>query len=110
MLEAIKNGHDQVASSLVKAGAALNIDNAGDFLCMTIARRDLDLLKRILANGIHPNAKNYDLRTPLHLAASEGLYTVAELLLEAGASVLSKDRYKLNNYVVFETSLKHDPF
>lgn len=110
MLEAIKNGHDKVASLLVKAGAALNIDNAGDFLCMTIARRDLDLLKRILASGINPNAKNYDFRTPLHLVASEGLYSMAELLVEAGASVLSKDRYNLNNYVVFKTRVKHDHF
>jgi ankyrin repeat protein len=110
LLEAIKNGHDQVASLLVKAGAALNIDHAGDLLFMTVARRDLDLLKRILSNGINPNAKNYDLRTPLHLAASEGLYSVAELILEAGASVLSKDRYNLNNYVVFKTRVKHDPF
>lgn len=95
MLEAIKNGQDQVASLLVKAGAELAIDDAGGFLCTTIARRDFDLLRRVLANGINPNSKNYDCRTPLHMAASEGLYSVAELLIEAGASILSKDRYDL---------------
>jgi ankyrin repeat protein len=65
-----------------------------------------------LASGINPNAKNYDLRTPLHLAASEGLYSMAELLLEAGSSVLSKDRYNFNNiyFVVFKTRVMHDPF
>ncbi|KAF5445562.1 hypothetical protein F2P56_034608 [Juglans regia] len=93
LLEAIKNGQDQVASLLVKAGAELTIDDAGGFLCTTIARRDFDLLKRVLANGINPNSKNYDRRTPLHMAASEGLHSVAELLIEAGASVLSKDRW-----------------
>ncbi|KAK9278551.1 hypothetical protein L1049_028122 [Liquidambar formosana] len=93
LLEAIKNGHDQVASLLVKAGASLTIDDAGSCLCVTVARRDLDFLKRVLANGINPNAKNYDLRTPLHIAASEGLFSMANLLLEAGASVLSKDRW-----------------
>ncbi|CAB4311842.1 unnamed protein product [Prunus armeniaca] len=91
LLEAIKHGHDQVASLLVKAGASLTIDDAGDFLCITVARRNLDLLKRLLANDINPNAKNYDQRTALHVAASEGLYPMAEFLLEAGASVLSKD-------------------
>lgn len=96
MLEAIKGGHDEVASLLVKAGASLKIDDDGGFLCKTVARKDLDLLKRVLANGINPNAKNYDHRTPLHVAASEGLYSMANLLLEAGASVLSKDRYNLN--------------
>ncbi|XP_016651101.1 PREDICTED: potassium channel SKOR-like [Prunus mume] len=93
LLEAIKHGHDQVASLLVKAGASLTIDDAGDFLCITVARRNLDLLKRLLANDINPNAKNYDQRTALHVAASEGLYPMAEFLLEAGASVLSKDRW-----------------
>lgn len=110
MLEAIKNGHDQVASLLIKAGAAPTIDDAGSFLCMIVARRDFEFLKRVLSNGINPNAKNYDCRTPLHIAASEGLYSVAELLLESGASVLSKDRYNLKNYLVFKTSMKHDPF
>ncbi|CAN6584787.1 unnamed protein product [Malus baccata var. baccata] len=93
LLEAIKNGHDEVASLLVKAGASLAVDDAGDFLCTTAARRNMELLKRLLANDINPNAKNYDQRSPLHVAASEGLYPMAEFLLEAGASVLSKDRW-----------------
>ncbi|XP_022726072.1 potassium channel SKOR-like isoform X2 [Durio zibethinus] len=93
LLEAVKHGHDQVASLLVQAGALLTMDDASGFLCMTVARRDLDLLKRALACGIDPNAKSYDYRTALHVAASEGLYLVAKILLEAGASVFSKDRW-----------------
>ncbi|XP_065850537.1 potassium channel SKOR-like isoform X1 [Euphorbia lathyris] len=93
LLEAVKNGHDEVASTLVGAGATLEIDDAGGFLCMAVARKDLDLLKRALLTGINPNAKNFDCRAPLHVAASEGLYSIASLLLEAGASVLSKDRW-----------------
>ncbi|KAJ7975285.1 putative Potassium channel SKOR [Quillaja saponaria] len=93
LFEAIKNGNEEVASLLAKAGAILTIDDAGDFLCMTVAKKDTDLLKRVLANGINPNAKNYDQRAPLHMAAAEGLHIMAELLLEAGASVLSKDRW-----------------
>ncbi|KAI9174634.1 hypothetical protein LWI28_020378 [Acer negundo] len=93
LLEAIKNGNDRVASALAKAGASLTIDDAGGFLCTTVARRELDLLKRVLANGINPNSKNYDHRTPLHVAASEGLYAMAKLLIEAGAYVFSKDRW-----------------
>ncbi|PSS21449.1 Potassium channel SKOR like, partial [Actinidia chinensis var. chinensis] len=93
LVEALKNGHDRVASVLVKEGAALKIDDAGSFLCSVVARGDYDFLKRILSNGIDPNSKNYDHRTPLHVAASEGLYLMAKLLLEAGASVFSKDRW-----------------
>ncbi|KAF2317566.1 hypothetical protein GH714_024741 [Hevea brasiliensis] len=92
-ISAVKGGHDEVGSALVRAGATLEIDDAADFLCMTVARRDLGLLKRALANGMNPNAKNFDSRTPLHIAASEGLYPMAKLLLEAGASVFSKDRW-----------------
>lgn len=92
LLEAIKNSHDQVVSLLTDAGASLTIDDPGSFLCDAVARRDTDLLIRILDKDINPNAKNYDHRTPLHIAASEGLYVIAELLLDAGASVYAKDR------------------
>ncbi|PON43402.1 Voltage dependent potassium channel [Parasponia andersonii] len=93
LLEALKNGHDRVSSLLLKEGAALKIDNAGSFMCTAISRGDSDFLKRILSNGIDPNSKDYDHRTPLHVAASEGLYLMAKLLLEAGASLFSKDRW-----------------
>ncbi|KAI4352081.1 hypothetical protein L6164_006367 [Bauhinia variegata] len=93
LLEAIKNEHEDVASLLFHAGATLTINDAGNFLCITVAKREAELLKKLLAYGINPNAKNFDQRTPLHVAASEGFFTMAELLLEAGASVLSKDRW-----------------
>ncbi|XP_050102651.1 potassium channel SKOR-like isoform X3 [Malus sylvestris] len=93
LLEAIKNRNDRVSSLLVQQGASLNIDNAGSFICTSIAGGDADLLKRLLAYGIDPNSKDYDHRTPLHVAASEGLFIMAKLLLEAGASVFSKDRW-----------------
>ncbi|KAK6913511.1 Ankyrin repeat [Dillenia turbinata] len=93
LLEAIRNGNDRVASLLVKEGASLKIDEAGSFLCAAVARGDSDFVKRVLSNGIDPNSKDYDHRAPLHVAASEGLYVMAKLLLEAGASVFSKDRW-----------------
>ncbi|XP_024187428.1 potassium channel SKOR isoform X1 [Rosa chinensis] len=93
LLEAIKNGHDRVSSLLIKEGASLKIENAGSFLCSAIAKGDSDFLKKLLSNGIDPNSKGYDQRTPLHIAASEGLYLMAKLLLEAGANVFSKDRW-----------------
>ncbi|KAH9717868.1 Potassium channel SKOR [Citrus sinensis] len=93
LLEAIKYGNDGAASLLVKEGASLNVEEAGSFLCTAVARGDSDLLKRVLSNGIDPNTRDYDLRTPLHVAASEGLYLMAKLLVEAGASVFPKDRW-----------------
>lgn len=58
-----------------------------------VVRGDLDFLKRLLAYGIDPNSKDYNHRTPLHVAISGGFYLMAKLLLGAGASVFSKDRY-----------------
>lgn len=72
------------------------MDNAGSFICTAITKGDSDFIKRLLSNGIDPNSKDYDHRTPLHVAASEGLYMMAKLLLEAGASVFSKDRLKIH--------------
>ncbi|XP_022975288.1 potassium channel SKOR-like isoform X1 [Cucurbita maxima] len=93
LLEAIQNGHEQVASLLAKAGATIVANDAGGLLCSTVARRGLGFLKGLLANGIDPNARNYDQRTPLHIAVSEGLYPFAEVLLNAGASVFATDRW-----------------
>lgn len=92
LLEAIKSGHDRVASLLSREGGVLKIDNAGSFLCTVVARGDSDFLRRLLSNGVDPNSRDYDQRTPLHLAATQGLYSMAKLLVEAGASVFSKDR------------------
>lgn len=93
LFEAIKHGYDHVASLLVESGASLDIVEAGNCLCMAVVGEDLGFLKRVITNGVNPNTKNYDLRTPLHLAASKGSYAMANLLLEAGASVFSKDRW-----------------
>ncbi|KAL7094338.1 hypothetical protein ACP275_11G097300 [Erythranthe tilingii] len=91
--EAIKSGHDRVAALLAKEGALLKINNAGTFLCTIVSRGDSDFLRRVLSNGLDPNSKDYDHRTPLHISVSQGLYLMAKLLLEAGASVFSKDRW-----------------
>lgn len=82
-----------IASLLVREGASFRIDDGGSFLCSAVARGDSDYLKRLLSYGMDANLKDYDYRTPLHVAASEGLIFMAKLLLEAGASVFTKDRW-----------------
>ncbi|XP_076887404.1 potassium channel SKOR-like [Bidens hawaiensis] len=93
LFEAIKNTHDNIASLLVKNGALLNINGPGNFLCSHVARGDKDIIRRSLLYGVDPNSKDYDFRTPLHVATSQGLYLIAKLLVEAGAGVLLKDRW-----------------
>ncbi|XP_028768743.1 potassium channel SKOR [Neltuma alba] len=93
LLEAVKNGHDRVASLLVGKGASMKIEDAGSVLCNAVARGDSDYLKRLLSYGMDPNTKDYDYRSPLHVAAAEGLFLMAKLLIEAGASVFIQDRW-----------------
>nr|DAD38815.1 TPA_asm: hypothetical protein HUJ06_013137 [Nelumbo nucifera] len=93
LLEALKSGHDSVAAILVKNGALLNLEDAGCYLCKVVIESNIDFLKRLLENGLDPNSKNYDQRTPLHVAAAEGLHLVAKILIKFGANVLAQDRW-----------------
>jgi len=93
LLEAVKAGHDNIASILKQNGATLGIEDAGSLLRKAIADGNAELLKRLLANGINPNSMDYDHRTPLHMAAAEGLHLLARILLDSGASVFSLDRW-----------------
>lgn len=89
----MKAGHDRIISLLVAQGAALNLEDAGGHLCRVVADGKTDLLRRLLKFGIDPNCRNYDRRTPLHVAAGEGLPLVAVMLVEFGADVLATDRW-----------------
>ncbi|XP_010450508.1 PREDICTED: potassium channel GORK-like [Camelina sativa] len=93
LFEAVKAGQDGVIGLLVKEGASFDIQDSGNFLCTTVSKGDSDFLKRLLLSGMNPNTEDYDHRTPLHVAASEGLYLMAKMLVEAGASISSKDRW-----------------
>ncbi|KAK9682305.1 hypothetical protein RND81_10G064300 [Saponaria officinalis] len=93
LMEAVKNGHDKVADLLRKKGATLDVKDVGTVLCTAVASGDTEFLKRLLSNGINPNSKDYDHRTPLHVAASQGLYLLAKMLVDAGANVFLKDRW-----------------
>lgn len=50
-------------------------------------------MKMLLDEGGDPNAKDYDHRSALHLAASEGHLEAVKLLLDRGAMVNPKDRW-----------------
>jgi glutaminase len=54
----------------------------------------LDEILRLEAEGVSPNIADYDGRTPLHLAASEGQIEVVKHLITKEVSLNPKDRWE----------------
>lgn len=58
------------------------------------AKGNVDVVKNLVqVEKVSPNFYNYDKRTPLHLAAAEGHFEIAQILVEAGASLVTCDRW-----------------
>lgn len=75
------------------AGTSLDIIDHTYRLLYYSSKGDTAALKRTLEEGATPDAADYDNRTALHLAASEGHSSVVELLLEYKANVNPVDRW-----------------
>lgn len=65
----------------------------GNFLSFA-SRGDRVGLNEMLIQGMSPNVQDYDNRTALHLAASEGHASIVELLLAYNADVNLRDRWQ----------------
>jgi len=62
-------------------------------LCTAAGAGDVEAVRTLLATGADPNALDYDSRSALHVACSDGQAATAALLLEAGANVAVVDRW-----------------
>ena len=88
-------GHHSVAKHLHAHGAALGYTEtqASGELCELCRAGSLETLKLMISCGAAINAADYDRRTCLHLAASEGNMRIVEYLIDSGADVNSTDRF-----------------
>lgn len=57
------------------------------------AASDVELVRRLIAEGADVNAQGPSQRTPLHYAAIAGHREVAQVLLDSGADVEARDRW-----------------
>ncbi|RHX96599.1 hypothetical protein DYB25_003089 [Aphanomyces astaci] len=62
-------------------------------LCWAAGTGNVDMLRRLLTEGVDVNLADYDRRTPLHIAASDGNAEEVKLLIQAGANCHAKDRW-----------------
>jgi ankyrin repeat protein len=95
LVDAVSNGTKAVARLLRSKGGELSYDEVTTSaeLCELARKGSIDMLKLLVEVGADINSTDYDQRTCLHLAASEGNGPVVEYLLSAGATPNAKDRW-----------------
>ncbi|GMH33513.1 hypothetical protein BSKO_01347 [Bryopsis sp. KO-2023] len=91
--DAISNKQTPVVELLQKYDGVLTFKQPASMLCGAAAVDDISMMESFLSNGVEANCCDYDQRTALHLAASEGMLRVAEFLTRSGANVNCVDRW-----------------
>mmetsp|Transcript_9794 Transcript_9794/g.26546 ORF Transcript_9794/g.26546 Transcript_9794/m.26546 type:complete len:1288 (+) Transcript_9794:678-4541(+) len=86
LFEAVRKGNDGCISLMLKYNAKLGVESriSGPFIFQAIISKDLECLRRLIRVGADLDCSDLDGRTPLFLAASEGLLEVVILLVEEG--------------------------
>jgi len=85
--DAVRHGHPAVQKLLRDSGAKLSVGDTGVRMCQAAADADADTLQVMIVNGVNPSEADYDARTALHLAASNGNITILDLLLGLGTGI-----------------------
>ena len=93
--DAIQRKHMDVARVLANAGSKLTYDDSrtSSELCDLAQKGDVERLIIYLDAGLNSNAQDYDKRSAIHLAASEGQHMIISALVERGADVNIRDRW-----------------
>ena len=93
MADAVRHKHDDIVGRLREHGDALEHADAASLLCFAASRGDVEQLRRLIESRVNPNVADYDGRTAMSLAASEGHINCIEYLLSQFAEVNPVDRW-----------------
>lgn len=91
--DAVRYGHNEISEILIKAGADKPSSQFEMDLINASFNGDLDVARKLLGTKVDPNCKDYDGRTPLHLAAAQRHVEITKVLLESGADPRAVDRF-----------------
>ncbi|KAL5259485.1 hypothetical protein ACHWQZ_G009806 [Mnemiopsis leidyi] len=82
LYEALKGNHYDLARYLHKHGGRVKLDQKilASRLCYMVKRNEVEKLQVWLECGVDPNCKDYDKRTPLHIAYSNNRTEIISLL------------------------------
>jgi len=89
--DATRHKHDPVIAFLSKNGGKKGTRQDATIadLVDAASKGDKELMREFVRQGVQVNAGDYDKRTPLHLAASEGRVEMIRLLVEEGKADLN---------------------
>jgi len=92
--DAVRHKHDKCAEILRSRGVKLRYpaEEMAVQLCQAAFNDDMDMIQRYVRNGADLSAGDYDGRTCMHLAASEGRMEIVKYLLDMGTDPNVTDR------------------
>jgi ankyrin repeat protein len=83
LMETIRKGHTEASNLLKSIGGAPSVDQRSGFaLCNAAANNNMDALQELHLSGVDLGTADYDGRTALHLAASNGNSSVVQWLIK----------------------------
>ena len=95
--DSVRHKQDEVSALIRKMHPTIRYKlkgaEMGVQLCGAASVGDLEQVHRLVANGVDVNEADYDGRTALHLAASEGKADVVRYLIECNCNITCKDRF-----------------
>ncbi|CAE7573135.1 SKOR, partial [Symbiodinium sp. CCMP2456] len=93
--DAIQNNHSVAAQLIFSKKGGLRQELAAGWLCDAASAGNILKLQQLIENSVDVNISDYDARTALHLAATEGqLLAVSFLISSARAFTSPQDRWR----------------